>query len=366
MANKLTSMRNEEFTKNAMEAAIRIGLVVLWVGWCFQILRPFVIPIIWGVIIAVAIYPVYEYLRTLLKDSPRVSATLVTVGMLVILVWPAVLVGGLLVENAEMVVNHLRDGTLTVPPPPQGLETWPLIGEPLANIWHLASVNIEGALGELKPQLMMLASWLLSMVTGTGLAILQFFVAVMIAGVLLAYSVAGSHLAHSIGRRLAGDRGAELATLAEATVRSVARGVLGVALIQSSLAGLGFYIAGIPAAGFWAFLCLILGVVQIGVLPIMIPVVLYVFSTTDTVTAVLFLIWSIFVSVIDNILKPVFLGRGLEVPMVVIFMGAIGGMLLSGIIGLFIGSVVLTLGYKLFLAWLDVDQPSYTDKADSL
>jgi len=359
-------MRNEEFTKNAMEAAIRIGLVVLWAGWCFQILRPFVIPIIWGIIIAVAIYPVYEYLRTLLKDSPRVSSTLVTVGMLVILVWPAVLVGGLLVENVEMVVNHLRDGTLIVPPPPQGLESWPLIGEPLANIWHLASVNIEGALVQVKPQLMMLASWLLSVVTGTGLAILQFFVAVIIAGVLLAYSAAGSHLAHSIGRRLAGDRGDELATLAEATVRNVARGVLGVALIQSLLASVGFFIAGIPAAGFWAFLCLILGVVQIGVLPIMIPVVLYVFSTTDTVTAILFLIWSIFVSVIDNILKPIFMGRGLEVPMVVIFMGAIGGMLLSGIIGLFIGAVVLTLGYKLFLAWLDVDQPSYTDKTDPL
>jgi len=349
-----------------MEAAIRIGLVVLWVGWCFQILRPFVIPIIWGMIIAVAIYPIYGYLRTLLKDSTRVAAILMTVGMLVILVWPAVLVGGLLVQNAEMVVNHIRDGTLTVPPPPQGLETWPLIGEPLAKIWNLASVNIQGAFAQLEPQIMMLAKWLLSVVTGTGLAILQFFVAVIIAGVLLAYSTPGHQLAHNIGRRLAGDRGAELADLAEATVRSVARGVLGVALIQSSLAGLGFFIAGIPAAGFWAFLCLILGVVQIGVLPIMIPVVLYVFSTTDTVTAVLFLIWSIFVGVIDNILKPLFLGRGLEVPMVVIFMGAIGGMLLSGIIGLFIGAVVLTLGYKLFLAWLDVDRPSYADKADPL
>jgi len=348
-----------------MEAAIRIGLVVLWVGWCFQILRPFVIPIIWGIIIAVAIYPIYGYLRSLLKDSTRVAAILVTIGMLVILVWPAVLIGGLLVENAETVVNHIRDGTFKVPPPPQGLETWPLIGEPLSKFWNLASVNIEGALVQLEPQIMMVASWLLSVVAGIGMAILQFFVAVIIAGVLLAYSTGGHHLAHSIGRRLAGDRGAELADLAEATVRSVARGVLGVALIQSLLAGLGFFIAGIPAAGFWAFLCLILGVVQIGVGPIMIPVVIYVFSTTDTVTAVLFLIWSIFVGVIDNILKPIFLGRGLEVPMVVIFMGAIGGMLLSGIIGLFIGAVVLTLGYKLFLAWLDVDQPTTAESPET-
>ncbi|MCA9497738.1 MAG: AI-2E family transporter [Nitrospirales bacterium] len=365
MANHSTPTQNEDFTKNAVEAAIRIGLVVLWVGWCFLILRPFVIPIIWGLIIAVAIYPVYGSLRTLLKNSPRVSAILVTVGLLVILVWPAVLLGGILVENAQMVVNHLRNETFKVPPPPHDLETWPLIGEPLANIWNLASVNIQAALAQLEPQIRMLASWLLSMLTGTGLAILQFFVAVVIAGVLLANSTPGYQLAHSIGRRIAGERGEELATLAEATVRSVARGVLGVALIQSLFAGLGFFIAGIPAAGFWAFLCLILGIVQIGVGPIMLPMVIYVFSTHDTLTSALFLIWSIFVSLIDNILKPIFLGRGLDVPMVVIFMGAIGGMLLSGIIGLFIGAVVLTLGYKLFLAWLDVDQSTDKDKTNT-
>ena len=348
-----------------MEAAIRIGFVVLWVGWCFQIMRPFVIPIVWGMIIAVAIHPVYGYLRNLLRDSNRMAAFFVTLGMLVILVWPAILLGGLLVQNAEMVVSHIREGTLTVPPPPQGLETWPVIGEPLAKIWNLASVNIEEALVQLEPQIMMVAKWLLSLVTGTGLAVLQFIVAVIIAGFLLASSASGNELAQRIGTRLAGKRGCELADLAEATVRSVARGVLGVAVIQSTLAGIGFYIAGIPAAGFWAFLCLILGVVQIGVFPIMIPVVIYVFSTFETTMAILFLVWTVFVSLIDNILKPIFLGRGLDVPMVVIFMGAIGGMLLSGIIGLFIGAVVLTLGYKLFLAWLDVDQQVGSDKAEA-
>ncbi len=366
MAIDPTPMRNEEFTKNAMEAAIRIGIVVLWVGWCFQILRPFVIPIIWGMIIAVAIHPVYGYFQGLLKGSSRLAAFLVTVGLLVLLVWPAILLGGLLVENAEMVVNHVRQGTLKVPPPPQGLETWPLIGEPLAKFWNLASENIEEALVQLEPQIMMVAKWLLSLVTGTGIAILQFIVAVIIAGFLLGYSSSGYVLAQNIARRLAGERGAELANLAEATVRSVARGVLGVALIQATLAGLGFYVAEIPAAGFWAFLCLILGVVQIGVFPIMIPVVIYVFSTYATTTAVLFLIWTVFVSLIDNVLKPIFLGRGLDAPMVVIFMGAIGGMLLSGIIGLFIGAVVLTLGYKLFLAWLDVEQSAKTGQTEAL
>lgn len=355
------SRKNEEFTSNAMEAAIRIGFVVLLVGWCFQIIRPFVIPIVWGMIIAVAVFPVYGYLRGVLRNSSRMAAMVVTISMLVILVWPAVLVGGLLVENAKMVVEHVQAGTLKIPPPPKGLEAWPFIGGPLTQIWTLASENIQEALVQLEPQIIMVAKWLLSLVTGMGLAILQFFIAVIIAGFLLSYSTSGYRLAHSIAKRLAGDRGEELANLAEATVRSVARGVLGVALIQSGLAGVGFYVAGIPAAEFWAFLCLILGVVQIGVFPIMIPVVIYVFSVHDTAIAILFLIWTVFVSLLDNILKPIFLGRGLDVPMVVIFMGAIGGMLLSGIIGLFIGAVVLTLGYKLFLAWLAVDSPPSTD-----
>lgn len=221
-------------------------------------------------------------------------------------------------------------------------------------------MNIEGALAQLEPQIRMLASWLLSMVTGTGLTVLQFLGAVLIARVLLAYSTPGYQLAHSIGRRLAGDRGAELATLAEATVRSVARGVLGMGLIQSLFAGLGFLPRGNPCSR-------ILGIfvshpgnranrcrANHG------PSGHLRFSTHDTLTSVLFLKWPNFVSLLDNILKPIFLGQ--EVPMVVIFMGAIGGMLLSGIIGLFIGAVVLTLGYKLFLAWLDVDQPTCGDK----
>jgi predicted PurR-regulated permease PerM len=366
MGNHSTSSQNEAFTNNAMEAAIRIGLVVLWAAWCFQIVRPFVIPIVWGLIIAVAVYPFYAQLSTILKHSHRAAAILVTVGMLIILVWPAVLLGGVLVENVQMLIDRLRDGAITIPPPPPGVETWPFIGESLAKIWSLASVNLQAAVEQFEPQLMVIARWLLSVAAGTGLAILQFVVAVIIAGVLLAHSSAGHHLAHNIGRRLAGERGAGFAELAEATVRSVARGVLGVAVIQSLLAGLGFVVAGIPAAVFLGFLCLILGVVQIGIAPIMIPVVIYVFSINDTVTAILFLIWAIFVGLLDNILKPIFLGRGLAVPMVVIFMGAIGGMLWAGIIGLFIGAVVLALGYKLFLAWLDVVKPSNENKAETL
>ena len=215
------------------------------------------------------------------------------------------------------------------------------------------------------PQLKGLGSWLLSTAAGAGFGVIQFVAAIIIAGFLLAKADGGARAAFAIATRLAGDRGPELARLAEATVRSVTRGILGVALIQALLAGLGIMMVGIPVAGLWALLCLVLSVIQIGVGPILLPMVIYVFFTADTLTAVVFLVWSIVVGVLDNILKPILLGRGLEVPMAVIFVGAIGGFLASGIIGLFVGSVVLVLGYKLFLAWLDetphVDGPSAVD-----
>jgi predicted PurR-regulated permease PerM len=140
--------------------------------------------------------------------------------------------------------------------------------------------------------------------------------------------------------------------LAEAVVRSVSRGILGVALIQALLAGLGMLVAGVPAAGLWALVVLLLATIQIGAFPVLLPVMIYLFYSADLGTAVLFAIWSLFVGSIDNVLKPILLGRGVSVPMVVIFLGAIGGFIGGGIIGLFVGPVVLVVGYELFLAWL--------------
>jgi predicted PurR-regulated permease PerM len=244
------------------------------------------------------------------------------------------------------------EGTLEGPPPPQGVAHWPLIGEPLAEFWGLASDNLEEAMDQVRPQLRATVKWLLSAVAGAGIALLQFVAAIIIAGVLLAHGDGGKRTARAIAARLADEHGVEFAELASATVRSVARGILGVAFIQAILAGLGFLVAGVPGAGLWALLCLLLAVVQIGILPIVIPVLIYVFSTADTLTAVLLLIWSVMVGLLDNVLKPLLLGRGVNVPMAVIFVGAIGGFIASGIVGLFVGSVILVLGYQIFMAWV--------------
>lgn len=346
----------EDWTANAVEAAIRIGVVALWIAWCFQIVRPFLSPIVWGIIIAVAVQPAYARAVNLAGGRRGLAAGLLTIVMLLLLVVPSIYLSGLLAQNVEAVAGNLRDGTLTVPPPPPGVEGWPLIGKPVATFWREASDDLAGAAAQLAPQLKVIGGWLLATAGGAGLAILQFVIAVIIAGLLLAHSAGGHRIASDLARRLAGQRGESFIDLAEATVRSVARGVVGVAFIQASLAAVGLIVAGVPAAGVWALICLILAVVQIGVVPVILPAVIYVFSTAEPLTAILFLAWSIFVSVIDNILRPILLGRGVDVPMPVIIIGTIGGMLHSGIIGLFVGAVILALGYKLLLAWLESEQ----------
>lgn len=336
---------------NAVEVTIRIGLLIVLAAWCFDIVRPFIVPTAWGIIIAVAVYPGYSSLVGVMGGRRVAAATLVTLLGLVLLITPAVLLSLTLVDSAQALSKSLLSGTLRVPPPPDSVLGWPLVGEGLHQFWALASDNLSDALAKVAPHLKAVATWLLSAAAGASFGILQFLIAIIIAGFLLATAPGGGRAVKAIARRIADDRGLEFANLAEATVRSVARGILGVALIQSLFAGIGFLVVGVPAAGLWALLCLILSTVQIGVVPVVLPIVIYVFSTADTVTAFVFLIWSIGVSVIDNILKPILLGRGMQVPMVVIFIGAIGGFLSSGIIGLFVGSVVLVLGYKLVLAW---------------
>jgi len=344
---------DKAFLKNAIEAAIRIGLLLVLAAWCFDIVRPFVIPIAWGVIIAVAVNPSYSSLVGAMGGRRVAAASLLTLLGLLLLIAPAAMLSATLVEGVRWLSKNLQSGTLQIPPPSDAVLGWPLVGEGLHRFWALASGNLSDALATLSPQLKAAASWLLPAAAGAGFGILQFLIAIVIAGILLASGPGGGKAVQSFARRISGDRGEEFAKLAEATVRSVTSGILGVALIQSLLAGIGFLAAGIPGAGLWALLCLILSTVQVGVIPIMLPAVIYVFSTAGTATAVAFLIWSIGVAVIDNILKPILLGRGVQVPMAVIFIGAIGGFISWGIIGLFVGAVVLVLSYKLLLAWME-------------
>ena len=353
MATFSGSADDEQFLSKAVEASIRIGLILVLVAWCLLIVRPFIGPIMWGIIIAVAAHPAFRHLEGLLGGRRKLAAALFTLMALLLLITPTVKLTGTLLDGAQELSEELREGRLTIPPPPANVASWPIIGERLDRFWSQASDNLSSAARQIEPQLKAFGLWLVSTAAGTGLSVLKFVIAILIAGAFLARADSGRDVARAIGRRLAGDAGADFADLAGATVRSVAQGILGVAIIQSLLSGIGLLAVGVPAAGLWALLVLVLAVIQLPPLLVLGPIIFYVFSTASTITAVAFMIWSILVAVSDTFLKPLLLGRGVDTPMPIIFIGALGGFAVQGIIGLFVGAVVLAVGYKLFLVWLD-------------
>ena len=355
MTSQDSSFVDRAFIGRSIEAVIKIGVIAGLVAWCFIIARPFLVPIVWGAIIAVAVFHGYEWLRNGLGGRRITAAVLVTLFLLFLIAVPSALLGDSLVRGVRGVVQSFQSGNLHIPPPPDSVAAWPLIGEPIHQAWALASQDLEKALHQASPLLKGFGNWFVDTFGGTGLAFLQFVLAIVISGAFLANSEAVGRMTRVFATRLAGQRGVEFAGVAEHTVRSVANGILGVALIQALLVGLGLVVAGVPAAGLLTLVCLILGVIQLGAVLVLIPVVIYLFYTASTATAVGFLLWAIVVAPIDNILKPILLGRGADVPMLVIFVGAIGGFISQGILGLFVGAVIFSLGYKLFLVWLAQD-----------
>jgi predicted PurR-regulated permease PerM len=341
----------ESYVNRAVEVSIDIGLVILLVAACFLVLRPFLPLIAWGIIVAIAIYPRYLQLQLVLGGRGVLAAVLITLLLLALFNVPVVLLAGTLIDGIQTLAARLKDGTPIIPPPPSGIETWPFVGVPLKSAWSLASTNITAALRSFAPQIKLIVPGLLSASAGIGLTLLQFALSIIIAGALLANSRGAAGAVHSLADRIFGDKGLEFEQLVGSTIRSVTIGILGVALIQAVLAALGFLVAGLPGAGLWAVVFLVAALLQVGTL-VLIPAVIYVFATSSATKAVIFLVWCLIVALVDNTIKPLLLGRGVAVPIAVVFLGAIGGFVAMGLIGLFVGAIVLSVGYKLFIAWL--------------
>jgi len=339
--------------RRTLETALHLAVVALLVVYCFRVARPFIQPLVWGGILAIAIHPVYRKLRDGMGGRAGLSATLLAVASLLLLTVPAALISMSLVETTAELAGQLHEGTLQVPPPPSSVADWPIVGGRMYATWTTASENLQEALHQAGPLVKAVVGWLLATSAAAGKGILFFAISICIAGALLAYGESASGFAYSFARRLFGERGDELVDLSRNTVESVTRGILGVALIQATLAGIGLLVADVPAAGLWALLVMLMAVVQIPPILLLGPIIVYVFATSPTLVAIPFAIWTLAVGLSDNVLKPMLLGRGASVPMLVIFVGAIGGFMLEGIIGLFVGAIALSLGFTLFRTWLE-------------
>jgi predicted PurR-regulated permease PerM len=336
--------------------AIRIVCLGFLGYWSFILVRPFLTIIVWSIIIAVALYPIFDWLSAKLYGHRAVAAVVITALSLVVMLGPATWLALSLAETVRMLLLRLGDGSLTFPPPSEAIKAWPLIGEKIYENWLLASSNLRALVIEAAPHLKPLGSSLLNAAGSIGINLLKFIIAVVISGFLL---VPGPSLIHSIKNllsRVAAVRAGEFVDLAGTTIRNVSRGIIGIAILQSLLAGVGLLFAGVPAAGLFSFLVLLLGILQIGPSIILLPLIIWSWFAMDTTMAVLFTLYMVPVNLLDNLLRPL-VAKGLSTPMPVILIGVLGGTLVHGLIGLFVGPIVLSIGWQLVVVWTR-DEPS--------
>ncbi len=344
----------QRLSATVLNLALQLALVTLLVVWSFAIIRPFIIPVLWAIILAVALNPVFLRMKRILGGRGGWAAALFAVLGVAVVAVPSFFIGRSLLDSARELESAVEAGTVVVPPPPARVQDWPVVGENVYEAWRLASENLQAAMAQLEPQLRAVGEWMVGFLAGVGGTVLVTCIAIVIAAVLLAYQEPASGMARAVTRRVQGQWDEDFVGLAGATIGSVAKGVLGVAVIQSALCALGLFLAGIPAAGLFTIAVLVAAIVQLPPILIMIPAIVWAFSNVGTAVAVVFTVWSVLASMSDTPLKAVFLGRGVSLPMPVILVGAIGGMITMGMMGLFLGAVVLGIAYKLFQVWLGV------------
>ncbi|WP_433741008.1 AI-2E family transporter [Pseudomonas putida] len=352
-------LSEKTLSRGLLDVLIRAGLITVLVLFCFQIFSPFRDLMLWSLILAITLYPLQTKLMGPLGQKEGRVATLIILVSIVILMVPIYLLGTSIADSVQGVITLVQTEGFRIPPPNESIAGWPVIGKPLTAIWLQAATDFPGLMAKYLPQIKGVSLTLLGKLAGVGMGFLTFIFALIIAGIFMAYGDAGSRSAVQIASRISGpERGPKIAALCTATIRAVALGVVGIAFIQMLLVGLGFVFKGVPGAGLLALAVLLLGIMQLPVTLITIPVIAYVFATEGASTATIVFAVYVFVSgLVDNVLKPLLLGRGVDVPMPVVLIGALGGMVTSGIIGLFIGPVVLAVGYQLFWQWVEV-QPS--------
>lgn len=347
------TINDKNSIRKTAETAIRIALLFLLLYWCYTIIKPFMDILLWAIIFAVALYPMYNWLKNKLFERKVLSSILIVIIMLLVIALPGLLFARSLYDGVAYLREQYEAAENIIPVASEKVRDLPVVGPFLYEKWNLFSLHIGESLKEYAPQIKQVLIGLFSSVASAGAAFLKLIISIIVAGILLVNSGKAGKLAYLVFSKLIGDKGEEFADMAEKTIRTVVKGIVGVAFIQSTLFGIGMVVAGVPAAGFFVILSLIFGIIQVGIFPISIPVIIYVFATKSTGIAVLFLIWTAAVSLVDNILKPILLGQGAVVPMAVVFIGAIGGFIHSGLVGLFTGAIIFSVGYKLFLFWLD-------------
>ena len=342
---------DQQASRNLLDVLIKAALIGVLAYSCYLVFGVFRDLLLWSLFLAVTLYPLQRRLRPRLGNHNGLTATLLVVLSLLVLIGPIYLLTAALLESVQQAVVALRGNAMTIPPAPDWLADWPR----LSALYQQAAADESGALRNLLPHVRQFALGLLHRIAGVSVAALLLVAALIIAGIIMAYGELGHRSMRRIASRIFGaDRSEEFVHLVTATIRTVAQGVIGIAFIQMLLVGLGFVFMGVPGAGLLALAVLLLGIAQVPVILLVAPVIVYVFTNDGaSLATIVFAIYSVLAGLADNVLKPLLLGRGVDVPMPVVLIGALGGMVVQGIIGLFLGPIVLAVGYRLFWEWVD-------------
>jgi len=346
------SKTDESVIKKIVNVGLPITAIISITIWCFRIIAPFVTPVVWGLVLAITLHSLQAHLARLLRGRDVWAAAIMVIIILALIVVPAIWLLGATFNELKEVLARYREGGIALPSPPASISAWPLIGTRLFEIWTEASTDFEMFVKHYNEQIKQLLQFLVGTVASGSKGVLLLIVATIISGVILAYKKEATDFIFRFFNKLAGEKGKQLVVTSATTIRNVAKGILGVAILQALLVGGGLAVAGVPGAGLLALCCLFLAVIQVGMLPVSLGVIIYAFSSMSLLPAILLTVWMVFVGLIDNVLKPLVMGKGSTVPMLIIFLGSVGGFILSGFIGLFTGSIVLSLGYTLFHSWL--------------
>jgi predicted PurR-regulated permease PerM len=318
------------------------------------IIKPFLVPLTWAITIAVATWPLLLRLQALLGGRRSLAVASMTLALLLMLVVPLYLGVATVVKNSHQIVDWSRSvATLSIPEPPAWVESLPLLGPSLAERWHdIAATRPQSVLARLVPLADDVALWFVGQVGSIGMLLVHFLLTVIFTAILYSNGERAAAAADHFARRLAGSQGANAVQLASQAVRAVALGVVVTAFLQSFLSGIGLAIAGVPFASILTVVMFILAVAQIGAWPVLVLAVIWVYKTSSAAWGTGFLVWAVFCSTFDNFVRPVLIRRGADLPLLLIFAGVVGGLVAFGVVGLFIGPMVLAVAYKLLTNWM--------------
>jgi len=359
----------ERGSSSLLEVFIRAGLIFALAVLCYQVFAPFLTLMVWAVILAVALYPLQQFLAAKTSGKQGLAASLIVVLGVVLIIGPTAILMSSLGDSVQQLVHDVQNDALEIPVPPDSVAAWPVVGERVHAIWSQAHDDLPTLVRSLQPKIGDLAKSALAFVASIGGGLLQFLASFIIAGILMAFGQSGSRGTLAIFQRVAGPvRGAEFASLSTATIRAVSQGVIGVAFIQAIIVGLCLLIAGVPWAGVLSMIVLVLGIAQVPALLVTLPAIGYIWWRGDygDVAAIVYSVLIFVSGMTDNVLKPLMLGRGVDAPMPVILLGALGGMAAGGILGMFVGATLLALGYQLFMGWVGTNRPAPKSPAEEI